>query len=110
MHTFLGPELVREVQTGGCTCSGAFQVRRRLRRRRMLGCGWAGGMGGVRGWSFPALSSLTLGCAGVSKSLSLFLSISFICHVSFCARRGRGREFIGNGIPMASECLGDGSL
>jgi hypothetical protein len=104
MHTCLGPELVREVQTGGCTCSGAFQVRRRLRRRRMLGCGWAGVMGGVRGWSFRALASLTLGCAGVSESLSLFSVMSAF------APAGRGREFIGNGIPMASGCLGDGSL
>ena len=76
MHTFLGPELVREVQTGGCTCSGAFQVRLRRRRRRMLGCGWDGVMSGVRGWSFRALSSLTVGCAGVSESLSLSLSLS----------------------------------
>jgi hypothetical protein len=65
MHTFLGPEQVREVETGGCTCSGAFQVLLLLRRRRILGSGWAGVMGGVRASSFRALSSLTLGCAGV---------------------------------------------
>ena len=76
----------------------------------MLGCGWDGVMSGVRGWSFRALSSLTVGCAGVSEPLSLSLSLSLFSVISAFAFARGGREFIGNGIPMASECLGDGSL